>query len=411
MEPNQQLSELRKDAQQRRGAALGAFHGIIGQSPAMLDVYRKIEVYGPADASVLITGETGTGKELAARALHTRSPRKANPFVALNCCALNEELFESELFGHERGAFTGAGQTHRGRFERADGGTLFLDEIGDMSIRVQSKMLRVLEEGVFERVGAETERTADVRVLAATNVSLEQAVRVKRFRSDLYHRIAVFRIHMPPLRERRGDLPLLVNHVVSILNERYGRRVARLTPEALRLLEAYFWPGNVRELRNVLERVYVESRAMVIGRNDFAEWVRERDSVAAGGWDLHLLEQQRMAGPVLIVPNPSDGLRPALPETAESAVRPGVDYPLVPVGAAPGVAIDVPYSVDSPGRRKPGELTAEEIREAFSRAQGNATQAARLLGCHKTTLYRNMKRLGLSREKLSNGSDDDSDGS
>src|SRR5262245_45838749 len=211
--------------------------GIVGASVAMLGVYEKVARYGPTDAAVLVTGETGTGKELVARALHLRSLRRAKPFVALNCSALNEELFESELFGHERGAFTGAVGVHRGRFERADGGTLFLDEVGDMPLRVQAKLLRVLEDGVFERVGGEKEIAGDVRIVAATNAPLERAVAARRFREDLYHRVAVLRIHVPPLRERADDVPLLAEHFLRIFAERYGRGPRRLSPEAVRLLE------------------------------------------------------------------------------------------------------------------------------------------------------------------------------
>lgn len=394
--------------------SVGAFHGIIGRSEAMLAVYRKIMQYGPAEAPVLITGETGTGKELVARALHQRSKRRDKAFVALNCTALNEELFESELFGHERGAFTGAERTHRGRFERANGGTLFLDEIGDMSPRVQGKMLRSLEDGIVERVGGERELEVDVRLLAATNVSLEQVVKSGGFRADLYHRIAVLRIHMPALRERKGDIPLLANHILVSLNERYRRRVRGLTPEAMRALEDYQWPGNVRELRNVLERVYVETNATVIGRNALGEWERERDSLAAGEWNVHLLEQQKLLGRVIIVPS-MPGFPPQSYGLSDREMDQRVKYPLAPVVIPPAPLmpgatasprhasgpIDVDYVIESgPPRHKPGELSEPEIRDAYLKANGNLTRAAELLGVHKTTLYRNMKRLNLTRESF-----------
>lgn len=390
--------------------SLGAFHGIIGRSEPMLAVFRKILQYGPAEAPVLVTGETGTGKELVARALHFRSRRSDKPFVALNCTALNEELFESELFGHERGAFTGAERMHRGRFERANGGTLFLDEIGDMSPRVQGKMLRALEEGIIERVGGEKELEVDVRLVAATNVSLEQVVKMGGFRADLYHRLAVLRVHMPALRDRKGDIPLLVNHFLGMLNQRYRRRVLRLSPEAMRALEGYHWPGNIRELRNVLERVYVETDAPVIGRNALSEWERERDSVAAGEWNVHLLEQQKMMGRVIIVPNPGAGYMPpqrSLPsqggqyEVASYPLAPFVVPPVQPSGGSHAYnSIDVDYTVENAPRHKPGELSEPEIRDAFHKAKGNLTHASEMLGVHKTTLYRNMKRLGLTRESL-----------
>jgi len=241
------------------------FHGMVGVSPSILEVFRKIELYGPSDASVVVTGETGTGKELVAKALHEESPRCNCPFVAVNCSAISRELLESELFGHEKGAFTGALRTHRGRFERADGGTLFLDEIGDMPLVTQAKLLRVLENGTIERVGAERETPVDVRVVCATNVPLERAVATGRFRADLYHRLAVLRLHLPALRERLEDLPFLVEFFLPILNRKYRRRVQRLTPEAVNFLRTYLWPGNIRELRNVLERVVVETQGEVIG--------------------------------------------------------------------------------------------------------------------------------------------------
>ena len=395
----------------RRMESIGAFHGILARSTAMMAVFRKIELYSPAEAPLLISGETGTGKELVARAVHAVSNRKTRPFVALNCTALNEELFESELFGHERGAFTGANRLHKGRFERADHGTLFLDEIGDMSLRVQAKLLRALEEGVIERVGAEAERKVDVRVVAATNVSLDKSVAAKRFRADLFHRIAVFRIHIPPLRDRKGDIPLLAHYFLRALNKRYGREVKRITPEGLRFLEDYSWPGNVRELRNVLERVYVESGTEVIGRNAFAEWERERDLMAAGAWNIGQLEQRQMAEPMYFVPGqgaepggviPADRL-PFYPAPGGEQSPGGVRHPLAPVPPGyppPEAAIDVDYIVEKPLASKGEPLTERSIREAFARAKGNATEASRLLGRHKTTLYRNMKRLGLTREDL-----------
>jgi two-component system, NtrC family, response regulator HydG len=350
------------------------FQGLVGASEPMQGLFAKIARYGPTDAPVLVTGETGTGKELVARALHRTSLRRNAPFVALNCSALNEELFESELFGHERGAFTGAVGVHRGRFERADGGTLFLDEIGDMPLRVQAKLLRVLEDGKFERVGGEKEIEGNARVVAATNAPLERAVVEHRFREDLYHRVAVLRIHVPPLRERAEDIALLSDHFLRNFAERYGRGRKRLSPEALRLLASYAWPGNIRELRNVLERVYVETVSDVIGRSAFVEWETERDTLAAGAWNLGLSEERRFAGSPLVV-----GAQ-ALP------------------GSAP--IIDVPVQAIRHVSRRPKNLDASQIREAFAQAKGNATHAAELLGVHKTTLYRAMTRLHLSRAEL-----------
>ncbi|HKK00544.1 MAG TPA: sigma-54 dependent transcriptional regulator [Desulfuromonadales bacterium] len=347
-------------------------HGLIGISPAIREVQRKIALYGPTDATVVITGETGTGKEVVARALHLTGPRRAREFVAVNCTAISDELLESELFGHEKGAFTGALRSHRGRFERADGGTLFLDEIGDMPLTTQAKLLRVLEDGRVERVGAEQARPVDVRVVAATNVPLERAVSQGRFRADLYHRLSVLRIHLPPLRERREDIPLLVEHFLARSNTRYGQKVRRLTSEATALLQSYLWPGNVRELRNVLERVFVETQGDVIGARAFAEWVRERRDFLPGDWNL---------------------------ENAQPPSAVELPYPLA--GQQRLLAAPLPPA----GRRdtRPAELDPEEIRRAYQAAAGNLTAAARLLGVHRATLYRALERLGLSRADLVEG--------
>jgi DNA-binding NtrC family response regulator len=340
--------------------------GLVGASPGMREVFRKIELYASSDAAVIVTGETGTGKELVARALHASGPRRAGPFVAVNCSAIAAELLESELFGHEKGAFTGALRMHRGRFERAHDGTIFLDEVGDMPLPAQAKLLRVLEEGMVERVGAERPVPVDVRVVGATNVPLEKAVHAGRFRADLYHRLAVLRIQLPPLRQRAEDIPLLVDHFLSQFRRKYGRPVARLTAEAMALLDAYLWPGNVRELRNVLERVFVETHAEVIGARAFREWVRERQDFTPGEWG----PEPPLAGPAVAPPWP-------LPD-APSAT------PL------------------RPARRstRPANLDPVAIRRAWQASGGNLTVAARLLGVHRATLYRYLGRLGLSRDIL-----------
>ena len=261
------------------------YQGMVGISPVTLEVFRKIKLYGPSDASVVITGETGTGKELVARALHNASSRSARPYVAVNCSAISKELLESELFGHEKGAFTGALQSHKGRFERAHGGSLFLDEVGDMPPATQVKLLRVLESRTIERVGSERETPIDVRVICATNVSLEREVASGRFRSDLYHRLAILRIHLPPLRGRVEDVPFLVSHFLKTLNAKYRKNIKRLTPEAMSLLQSYLWPGNIRELRNVLERIVVETQGEVIGGRAFRDWIRERQQLSPERWE------------------------------------------------------------------------------------------------------------------------------
>ncbi|MCK5826527.1 MAG: sigma-54-dependent Fis family transcriptional regulator, partial [Desulfuromusa sp.] len=253
-----------------------SFRNMVGNSPAMHEVFRKIRLYAASDASVVITGETGAGKELVAQALHEESPRHKKPFAALNCTAISEQLLESELFGHERGAFTGALREHHGYFERVNGGTLFLDEIGDMPMHTQVKLLRVLEDGQIQRVGSEKSRQVDVRFIGATNIFLEQAVAEKKFRADLYHRLAVLRIHLPPLRERLEDIPLLAEIFLQEFNSKYGKGIKQLTNEAVRLLQSYLWPGNIRELKNVIERVVVESETEAVGARAFSEWIHER---------------------------------------------------------------------------------------------------------------------------------------
>jgi len=344
------------------------FRNLIGTSAAMREVFRKIRLYAASDAAVIITGETGAGKELVARALHDESSRHDKPYAALNCAAISEQLLESELFGHERGAFTGAVREHRGYFERADGGTLFLDELGDMPLHTQSKLLRVLEDGRVQRVGGEKNREVDVRFIGATNVPLEQAVAEKKFRADLYHRLAVLRIHLPPLRERLEDIPLLVEQFLEQFNARYRKNARRLTSEAVRLLQSYLWPGNVRELRNVVERVVVESETEAIGARAFREWIQERQQFSAG----------TQPQPLADAPQP---LPVAVPYHGDD------------------LAGDLPVAPHSRGEKV--ALTEAVIRQAYQQADGNLSAAARILGVHRATLYRHLKRLNLVRDNLS----------
>ena len=233
------------------------FGEIVGESPEMRRIYEQIRKVAPTNSSVLITGESGTGKELVARAIHRHSPRRERPFIRVNCSALSEGLLESELFGHERGSFTGAVRQRRGRFELADGGTLFLDEISEVPPPVQVRLLRVLQEREFERVGGEQTIGVDVRVLAATNRDLKEAVASGVFREDLFYRLYVIPIHVLPLRERREDVPALCRHFMKSLSRELGKKSLRLDSEALHLLTLYDWPGNVRELENILERAAV----------------------------------------------------------------------------------------------------------------------------------------------------------
>src|SRR5271166_1781968 len=240
-----------------RGAT--EFDGMVGSSPALRAVLNQVRMVAPTGATVLIAGETGTGKELIARAIHVHSERRHRPFVKVNCAAIPAELLESELFGHERGAFTGALAQRIGRFEAADGGTLFLDEIGDMPLHLQTKLLRVLQEQEFERVGGSRTISVDVRIVAATNRDLKGMVEENRFRADLYYRLAVFPMTVPPLRERREDIALLTRYFVQKHARRMGRNIESIPTYALEALTNYDWPGNIRELQNVIERSVVLS--------------------------------------------------------------------------------------------------------------------------------------------------------
>jgi DNA-binding NtrC family response regulator len=261
---------LRREQRGKRALELdlaraGKLGTLVGDSAAMQEVFRLLNLVGPSKASVLITGESGSGKELVARTIHDLSPRKDRPFVAINCSAIPETLMESEIFGHERGAFTGAQERRAGCFELADGGTLLLDEIGEMPAATQAKLLRVLEDSKVRRLGGKAEIEVDVRVLAATNRDPEEAVREGVLRQDLFFRLNVFQIYIPPLREHLSDLPKLADEVLSVLNQKHGKRITHLSSDVLERFRHYGWPGNVRELRNTLER------AMVVAPGDSIE--------------------------------------------------------------------------------------------------------------------------------------------
>jgi len=235
----------------------GVLEDLVGRSAAMQQIFSVIRQTAPSNAAVLVTGESGTGKELVARAIHKLSPRAAGPFIPVNCAAMPESLMESELFGHEKGAFTGALQRRAGCFELADGGTLLLDEIGEMPAATQAKLLRVLEDSKVRRLGGSTELSVDARIIAATNRKVDEAVAEGALREDLYYRLNVFHIHLPPLRERRDDIPPISEALIASLNEKHGCRVTELHPEVRQRFERYDWPGNVRELRNALERAVI----------------------------------------------------------------------------------------------------------------------------------------------------------
>ncbi|MGH9261584.1 MAG: sigma-54 interaction domain-containing protein, partial [Acidimicrobiales bacterium] len=259
--------------------------GIVGESAGIQELLVKIEQIAPVSSTVLIEGESGTGKELVARAIHELSPRRPKPFIAVNCAALPETLLESELFGHEKGAFTGAAERRLGRFELADGGTIFLDEVGEIPPSTQVKLLRVLEDRTFFRVGGTQPIKVDVRVTAATNRSLKDAVARGEFRDDLYYRLAVLTIYLPPLRERRSDIPLLVRGFIAEFARQHDRKFRGVTPEALQILVDADWPGNVRQLRNLVESMVVLAPEGEIRASDIPREIRER---ARGGLPMRL---------------------------------------------------------------------------------------------------------------------------
>ena len=277
------IAELHRQLRERHGV-----DNMIGRSPAMRELFEKIKLVADTNSTVLIIGESGTGKELVARALHMNSPRSHKPFLPVNCAAIPNTLIESELFGHEKGAFTGATERRKGLFQAADQGTLFIDEIGEMPLGLQSKLLRAIENKKIMPVGSPTEVPVDVRLIAATNRDLNDAVKNHQFREDLYYRLKVVVLRLPPLRERREDIPLLVRSFIDQIAEENKRPVRDITPEALNLLRNYHWPGNVRELRNTLEGIIVLSMKPQIEVADLPDAIRQRGSPAAS----HALEPE-----------------------------------------------------------------------------------------------------------------------
>jgi transcriptional regulator with GAF, ATPase, and Fis domain len=272
--------------------------GVLGISPRMQEVFRLLELVAPSEANVLLLGETGTGKELAAQAIHRHSPRAQGPFVVVNCAALPETLLESELFGHERGAFTGAANRKEGRFLLAHGGSLFLDEIGELSLTTQAKILRVLQAREFEPLGSTRTLKVDVRIIAATNRNLEAMVREGRFRDDLFYRLNVFPLVLPPLRERAEDLPLLAEHFLRTYREKNRRPIKTLAPEVLQAFQGYAWPGNIRELENVIERGVIVCQGETLTLGDLPPGLQQ------AGW----------------LPGDED-LEPELPELERQLIR------------------------------------------------------------------------------------------
>jgi DNA-binding NtrC family response regulator len=322
-----EMRVLRRQLQER-----GTFGKMIGASMEMRKIYQVIEQAAPTVASVLVSGESGTGKELVAQTVHQISPRVSHPFVPLNCAAIPDTLLESELFGHEKGAFTGAIARRQGCFELANRGTLFLDEISEMTPTTQAKLLRVLQERSFRPLGGQREQSVDIRVIAATNTDPPEAVRQGKLREDLYYRLNVFAIRLPPLRERKDDLPMLIQAFIKEFNARNGRSVAGLSDRAMQMLERYDWPGNVRELRNVMERATIVAKGAVIEVADL----------------------------------------PALASTAPAAGRPSV-------GLAPGTTVD--------------QAEQQLIEVTLQHTGGNKTRAAEMLGISLKTLHNKLNRM------------------
>lgn len=264
------------------------FDNIIGQSPKMLELYELLEKVAPTKTNILITGESGTGKELVAKAIHYNSPRREKPFVTLNCGAIPESLIESELFGHMKGAFTDAITTKKGLFEVADEGTIFLDEISELPLMMQVKLLRVLQDREFKRVGGTEDIRVDVRIISATNKDLEEAVREKQFREDLFYRLNVIQIKLPSLRERKEDIPLLVNHFIKRYSEELGKQITQVSPEALRILMQYDYPGNVRELQNIIERSVALETSQELTAQNLKSYLDDQFPMKKKAFDLEI---------------------------------------------------------------------------------------------------------------------------
>lgn len=319
--------------------------GLVGNSPAMLEAVGRLKRIAPTDATVLILGETGTGKELFAQAIHQNSPRKNKPFVALNCAALSENILESELFGHVKGAFTGATDNRVGKFEDAQGGTFFLDEVGDMPMATQIKLLRVLENGQITRVGSNDVIKVNVRLLSATNRDLEEGVKTGTLREDLYHRLKVVTLRLPPLRERTGDIPVLLDYFLKIFAKKYNKTIKGVTPEARRRLFAYDWPGNVRQLKNAAESMVVVDFDSLLDTDDLP------DEILA-----------------LFRPDVSNAEKTASSSAADDSLKALVGRPM-------------------------DEIERLFIAETLLACGGNREETAKLLGIGERTLYRKIKEM------------------
>jgi two-component system nitrogen regulation response regulator NtrX len=374
-----ELGNLRKENRQLR-SVLDARHQLIGDSPALRTIMDQVRRAAPTNATVLLLGESGVGKELVARAIFRHSQRSRERFVEVNCAAIPEELIESELFGHERGSFTGATEKQVGKFEQADGGTIFLDEVGDMSAKTQAKVLRVLQEGEVERIGSAKTIKVDVRVIAATNKDLEQEIAEGRFRDDLYFRLSVIPIYVPPLRERVEDIPALVQHFTQMFSQTNGRRPPRFSPGAIHALMQARWRGNIRELRNVVERLLIMSERELIEADDVAMFARGVGRANGAGATV----------------SPAAVVLPA----ASMAVAPdeGVQPP-------PAVAAPVPSPVPTP---PPMPATLREFKEVSERAflleklrehGWNISKTAEVIDTPRSNLYKKLEQYNIRQDE------------
>lgn len=358
--------------------------GIVGRSEPMQQVFKAIGQVAFSDVTVLVTGESGTGKELVARCIHQHSARSTKPFVAVNCAAIPENLIESELFGHERGAFTGATGQRIGRFEQCDGGTIFLDEIGDMALPTQTKILRVLQEGEIQRVGGTGTIKVDVRVIAATNRDLEEMVAARTFREDLYYRLNVVRLRLPPLRERMEDLPLLVDFLLQKLEKTGKAPAKKLAPDALAMLRSHPWPGNVRELENAIYRSAVMAKSDVILARDLPGELQGGRAEATPPESE--AEERKVAAPVPAptVPEPADMIPPELERVPAATTDPATVF-------------DTLYRSL---RKEDGEailstIEKEMVVRALKETEGNQVKASAILGMTRTTLRKRIQEHSL----------------
>src|SRR5690349_4905616 len=369
--------------------------GIIGESPAIQEVLVKIEQMAPVSATVLVEGESGTGKELVARAIHDLSPRRGKPFIAVNCAAIPETLLESELFGHEKGAFTGAAERRLGRFELADGGTIFLDEIGEIPVSTQVKLLRVLESRSFFRVGGVQPIKVDVRVIAATNRELKERVALREFRDDLYYRLNVLNIYLPPLRERREDIPLLVRRFIREFSTQHDRPFRGITPEAMQRLVSAPWPGNVRQLRNLIESMVVLAPGTEIRASDIPPDILEGPGTMLPARvpprELPSQELEFILRSLVDLRRQIEELRRRLDEPAQrlQVIDLGNHAPVVDVIPEPDQKEPAPV-VYRTGMTM-AEVEKATIEAALREAQGNRRRAAEVLGIGERTLYRKIK--------------------